>query len=225
MQNALISTHPLYRSHFVETTLEVLPIGNRGSLSLTCDWGVGIGGGLWSTGLLMTKHLCAYPSFYDNLLAGRRVLELGSGTGLVGLTAAMFGPPSEVVITDLASHIDICSHNLTANVDLIPDQCKVRVEEYDWGSDCSSSLSRFPFDVVIGTDVAYYEHLHEPLIKALLATTGPETLILLGVTRMDTGPDFFEALDQAGFEFYLMEQASSNKAFGLFCVFRERQNA
>lgn len=58
----------------------------RGGLSLACDWGVGIGGGLWSTGLLLIEHLCKNATLYDGILRGKRVLELGSGTGLVGET-------------------------------------------------------------------------------------------------------------------------------------------
>lgn len=56
----------------------------RGVLSLECDWGVGIGGGLWSTGLLLTQHLCKHSALYDSVFKDKRILELGSGTGLVG---------------------------------------------------------------------------------------------------------------------------------------------
>lgn len=56
----------------------------RGVISLECDWAVGIGGGLWSTGLLLTEHLSKHASLYDDVFRGKRLLELGSGTGLVG---------------------------------------------------------------------------------------------------------------------------------------------
>ena len=56
----------------------------RGVLHFECDWGVGIGGGLWSTGILLTQHLCQHAALYDGVFRGKRVLELGSGTGLVG---------------------------------------------------------------------------------------------------------------------------------------------
>ncbi|CAM9107865.1 unnamed protein product [Discosporangium mesarthrocarpum] len=204
--------------------VELLPLGERGKLRLVCNWDVGIGGGLWSTGLLLTEHLCTHSSFYDKLLRGKRVLELGSGTGLVGLASAMFGPPLEVVITDLASHVEICRQNVAENTRLFLDKNRVRVEEYDWGNSVPVSLGRVPFDVIIGTDLAYFTHLHQPLIKALKGTAGPSTLIILGITRMDTGPDFFDALDKAGFECYLMEKAASNKGFGLFCIFKRQSD-
>lgn len=56
----------------------------RGVISLECDWGVGIGGGLWSTGLLLAEHLSKHATLYDDVFRGKRLLELGSGTGLVG---------------------------------------------------------------------------------------------------------------------------------------------
>lgn len=67
-----------------QTTLEEVRLKGRGALSLRCDWGVGIGGGLWNTGILLTEHLCRHAALYDGLFRGKRVLELGSGTGLVG---------------------------------------------------------------------------------------------------------------------------------------------
>lgn len=66
------------------STTEEVKLDDRGVLSLSCDWGVGIGGGLWSTGILLTEHLCKHAALYDELFANKRVLELGSGTGLVG---------------------------------------------------------------------------------------------------------------------------------------------
>lgn len=39
------------------------------------------------------------------------------------------------------------------------------VEEYDWSNEVPSVLGALPFDVVMGTDVAYYEHLYQPLIQ------------------------------------------------------------
>lgn len=207
-------------------TVNEVKLKGRGDLSLACDWGVGIGGGLWSTGLLLIEHLCTHAALYDEALRDRRVLELGSGTGLVGLAAARFGPPREVVITDLESHLDMCRSNVDRNAASTAtnqDCCKViRVEKYDWSGEVPAQLGVVPFDIILGTDVAYYEHLYDPFIRALDRTAGPNTLILLGVTRTDTGPAFFDALDKAGFEYNLVEQAS-HKGFGLFSVFRERQ--
>lgn len=45
------------------------------------------------------------------------------------------------------------------------DAVSVRVEEYDWSSEVPAELGAVPFDVVLGTDVAYYEHLYAPFLQ------------------------------------------------------------
>ena len=63
---------------------EEVDLKDRGALRLGCDWGVGIGGGIWTTGLLLVEHMSEHSALYDDVFRGTRVLELGSGTGLVG---------------------------------------------------------------------------------------------------------------------------------------------
>src|SRR3546814_15822651 len=53
-------------------------------LSFACDWGVGIGGARWSTGLELVQHFQMFPALYANVFRGKTVVELGTGTGLVG---------------------------------------------------------------------------------------------------------------------------------------------
>eukprot|EP00752_Nemacystus_decipiens_P012900 g11419.t1 len=206
------------------TAVTRVELGGRAAVSLECDWGVGIGGSVWSTGLLLTEHLSRHAELYDDVFRGKRLLELGSGTGVVGLAAARFGPPKEVIITDLESHVDICTGNVSRDAATgAQGLCSVRVEAYNWSGEVPDSLGAVPFDIILGTDVAYYEHLYTPFVQALERTAGPETLVLLGVTRTDTGPAFFDALDKAGFVYNLVEQAS-HKGFGLFTVWREQQD-
>ncbi|CAM9518721.1 unnamed protein product, partial [Chrysoparadoxa australica] len=178
-------------AELMSETLLTLARG-RGSLSLTTDWDVGIGGGLWSTGVQLVEHFAMFPNLYLSILKGKRVLELGSGTGLVGLAATAFDP-CEVAITDLASHLDIIAVNLERNKanGIIPDSCIVKVQKYDWGEALEAGEDA-AYDVILGTDVAYYDCLHKPLIQTLRKCSSPHTLIILGVTRLDTGGDFFD---------------------------------
>lgn len=67
-----------------KTAVIAVELEGRGEVNLECDWGVGIGGGIWSTGRLLTEHLCKHAALYDGVFRGKRLLELGSGTGLVG---------------------------------------------------------------------------------------------------------------------------------------------
>lgn len=68
-------------------------------LDLLVDAGPGCGGIAWPAGEVLSNYLVHKGSDY---LKDRCVLELGSGTGLVGLVAAKLGA-SRVIITDQLS--------------------------------------------------------------------------------------------------------------------------
>ena len=44
--------------------------------------------------------------------------------------------------------------------------CPVKVQAYDWTEKVPAELGAMPFDIILGTDVAYYEHLYTPFIEA-----------------------------------------------------------
>jgi len=69
------------------------------ALDILVDAGPGCGGIAWPAGQVLSDYLVHRGSHY---LQDRQVLELGSGTGLVGLVAAKLGAP-KVIITDQLS--------------------------------------------------------------------------------------------------------------------------
>lgn len=145
-----------------------------------------------------------YLEKHQHVVQGRRVLEVGSGTGVSGLAAAYLGA-SLSVLTDLAYTLD----NLSANVDLnYPAPRDGTVEQLN-GASCSRSNSRpvvhaldwadsssyvtpshfagtgvengldDVWDVILGADVVWLEELVEPLVTALRALSSSRTLVLL----------------------------------------------
>ena len=51
----------------------------------------------WAGGVALARHFRAHPT----LVAGRRVLDLGAGSGLVGIVAAQAGASAEAAEIDL----------------------------------------------------------------------------------------------------------------------------
>jgi hypothetical protein len=93
-EDAIVPTQPpsVYRQI---QSLSFEPI----NVKLLVDAGPGCGGIAWPAGEVLSQYLVHRgPEF----MQGRRVLELGSGTGLVGLVAAQLGA-SKVTITDQLS--------------------------------------------------------------------------------------------------------------------------
>lgn len=97
-----------------------------------------------------------------------RILELGSGTGLVGIaTAAILG--AHVTLTDLPHVLPNLRFNADSNAAaLAPRGGSLDVRQLRWGDDhAGDSLHDSMFDVVLASDVVYYEHLFDPLLRTL----------------------------------------------------------
>ncbi|XP_047955894.1 protein N-lysine methyltransferase METTL21A-like [Salvia hispanica] len=96
-----------------------------------------------------------------------RLLELGSGTGLVGIAAAaVLG--AAVTVTDLPHVLPNLQFNVDANAAaLAPRGGHVRVAALSWGDEAQMEEVGTKFDVVLGSDVVYHDHLYEPLLQTL----------------------------------------------------------
>lgn len=87
------------------------------TMKLFLDMGVGIGGDKWPAAenfcsLITSKE---YITFFRSLISGRRVLELGSGNGLVGILIDKLFQPKEMCITDHPSHMKHIERNVVQN--------------------------------------------------------------------------------------------------------------
>jgi hypothetical protein len=224
-------------------------VGEEYPIYLQEDWSSGIGGGLWSTGLAMAYY-CTTQHFLHQLQrlqqqqqqnhhrssSTLRVLELGSGNGflsvcLVVATKVLMNDSNiHVIATDTAEHLSLMQstvdlnstcHAAAARIDVRP--C-ISVQEYVWGAVTSTADDVAEFDLIIGSDLAYRDGLHDPLIDAFQQVCSRKTVILLGVTMTDTKPIFFTKLLDRGFRYEKLSDSlleptfRSNKQFGIFVI-------
>ncbi|PWA62579.1 methyltransferase family protein [Artemisia annua] len=96
-----------------------------------------------------------------------RILELGSGTGIVGITAAaILG--GEVTVTDLPHVLPNMEYNVELNREVVVSGGgEVRVARLSWGEVGDMEVIGRGYDLVIGSDVVYHDNLYEPLIQTL----------------------------------------------------------
>lgn len=128
---------------------------------------------VWDGGILLADYLQACPE----QVRGKRVLELGAGLGLSGLTAAAVGATC-VLLTDLADVIPLLNENATTNQSLWQGHCSVSCTSLDWfhpdplpvpppvddTNSCNAS-----WDVVLLADCVWTLDLVSPLIRTLRA--------------------------------------------------------
>jgi len=125
----------------------------------------GAGDIVWPAGLAFSRLLAHCPSFVE----GKRVLELGTGIGAVGLVAATSGAAS-VLLTDYDEAVlEFAREGATENG--VSDS--VTAARLDWSK--SDLPEGAPFDVVLAADVLYAEtnamHIAK-LLPELLSPSG-----------------------------------------------------
>ncbi|KAI3978809.1 hypothetical protein MKX01_015984 [Papaver californicum] len=96
-----------------------------------------------------------------------RILELGSGTGLVGIAAAAI-LSSSCIITDLPHVLPNLQFNAAANSTMLVSRGgSVNVAALRWGEKDDMELMGREFDIILGSDVVYYNYLYDPLLQTL----------------------------------------------------------
>lgn len=111
-----------------------------------------------------------------------RLLELGSGTGLVGIAAAaLLG--ARVTVTDLPHVLPNLQFNVDANAGAVErGGGKVEVAALSWGEVRDMESIGRDYDIVLGSDVVYHDHLYEPLLETLryyLLESGKEVVFFM----------------------------------------------
>jgi cyclopropane fatty-acyl-phospholipid synthase-like methyltransferase len=131
---------------------------------------------IWPGALLFVSAL---PSLAGRLLQNRRVLELGTGTGLAGIAIDRSCRVQCLVLTDASdSALDLCRRNCATN--RVSD--RVAVEKLVWGELDGPSGERSArgegaggpveppppaFDTVVATDVVYDLDSWKPLLDTV----------------------------------------------------------
>jgi len=113
---------------------------------------------------VLCKHFERFP---PNHFQGKKIVELGSGTGLVGIFVAQLG--GTVTLTDQQPALPLLVHNAHAN------GVECTVSQLDWGGHLS--ISKEDVDVILCSDCIYDEDLVESLAKTIAALARPDTEI------------------------------------------------
>ncbi|KXN87965.1 hypothetical protein AN958_07975 [Leucoagaricus sp. SymC.cos] len=142
------------------------------SVKLVVDSAPGCGGIAWPAGQILSSHLTqTYQSVTQ--LSNKTIVELGSGTGLVGLIAGRLDPSCEVYITDQAPLLNI----MTKNVELNALAGRVKVAKLNWGEPIPSNIPSKP-DVILAADCVYFEPAFPLLVQTLADLADTNTCIL-----------------------------------------------
>jgi predicted nicotinamide N-methyase len=177
------ATNEPFDSSVIYQSAEFAPL-----YALVCP-SMGIAFQVWPSAITMCQFLEIHCR---NSLRTARAIELGAGTGIVGIFASHF--VEHVHITDLACALPCIMRNIAAND--CPNM-SVSVGILDWfhpplppingGNNNNDVINDEPpherYDLILASDVIYWENLIDPFVKTLVALSHPDIVIYIAYLK------------------------------------------
>ena len=136
-------------------------------------------GKIWEASILLAAYLIAQP-----VVAGRQILEIGTGLGVSGLFAAACG--HEVTLSDHKKEVIrfIRANTLLNELDHVP------VINVDWTKPASNQL----YDWIVGSEVVYHRPTYDSLVQFFQQALKPHGTIFLAKSTSLPANGFFSKL-------------------------------
>ena len=132
---------------------------------------------------------------------GLRILELGSGCGIVGLQISDVCSTSDVLLTDLPQAMDILNYNVE-HAKLESSRALPTTAVLDWDHPLPPVVAKQQSDLVIMSDCTYNPDSIPGLVKTLrsVAEISPNVLTVVSLKRRhDSEAMFFDLMATADF--------------------------
>lgn len=119
------------------------------------------------------SYALALPAPFDAIspLINLSRIELGAGSGLVGLALALASDSLSVLLTDLPKIVPLLQHNLSIN----PLRGKADIQVLNWGSPIPDLVIRYP-EIILAADCCYLESSFPLLLTTMQNLMGPHTV-------------------------------------------------
>ena len=164
---------------------------------------------LWPSAIALAHEIAT------RALAGKRILELGAGTGLPGIVAASLG--ARVVQTDRqALVLHVCKLNAERNA--VTATIEHRIADWTEWTDTER------YDLVLGSDILYAEPLHAALRNIFDTNLAPGGTVLLADPFRETSMKLLEAMQADGWQITMDKWTVGTppRPVGVFALTRAR---
>ena len=182
-------------------------------------------------------HLIEFLDTQRSLVQNRSVLELGAGTGAVGLAAAAFGA-RQVVLSDADSTATLAGEHgweersrlatLADNVQLNGERAAaVSVEALRWGDEehIAALASRHPmgFQTIVASDVLYSLRMYDALATTIRALSAADAVAVFSYPERHGDEETFVQQLAPDFQMINLHTAEAQKPLRVMVLERTAQ--
>eukprot|EP00466_Bigelowiella_natans_P012399 jgi/Bigna1/52400/estExt_Genewise1Plus.C_70247 len=163
----------------------------------------GIGATVWDSALVLCRYLEHQKICFQS---GCSVLDIGSGTGIVGLVLACSQKRCRVTLSDHPRTIPLLAKNAEMNRKIWESKdSKVKIEALDWcddSPDAAATIQKWKnerFDIICASDVVIWPELYDPLIRvlsSLLERGGLSVYLSYEQRKKSNEKEFFQKLSR-----------------------------
>ncbi|KAJ3066967.1 hypothetical protein HDU98_009785 [Podochytrium sp. JEL0797] len=175
-------------------------------INIAEDSSGGCGGKTWEAATVLSNYLVHRWTEDKEFLKGLNVVELGSGTGIVGILAGLMMAASidretdaaaiqgKVYLTDML-FLELMQKNVDLNMTEKERKC-VEVAELKWGTRPPARISNEPVHLILCADCVYLEAAFAPLLETLieLSSFGITEIFMVSKKRRKADKRFFDKL-------------------------------
>ena len=133
-----------------------------------------------------------------------KVIELGTGCGVVGISLAQMLPSCDVLLTDLPEVEDLVSRNVA--LARLAQGSALNFQTLDWDDNLEEGISRSSYDVIVVSDCTYNSDSLPALVRVLeklVSTSSPRAVVLVALKRRhESETVFFDLMEKRGFQIY-----------------------
>lgn len=155
--------------------------------------------------LVLLKYLENIEEFpYPDFWKDKRIIDIGSGTGVVGIACALLTTGisgCHITLTDRAPLLDLMRENAFELNQI--QASRLSIKELEWGNPLPKAAGTpETFDLILLSDVVTkaYKESFPGLIKTLQELSSPTTRIILAYELRDASDkQFFDLLTSSGF--------------------------
>ncbi|KAI8904394.1 putative methyltransferase-domain-containing protein [Gorgonomyces haynaldii] len=143
--------------------------GHALSVQMEPNGELGTGSTVWDCAVVLSKY------FERSKPNAQSVLELGSGTGLLGLVLQHLLPEAHITLTDQEKLLKLLKTNVPG----------ASVQELSWGNDSHLKALKKDYDLIVFSDLIAWPELYQDLVKSLEFLATSNTRIVFASERRD----------------------------------------